>query len=311
MEAFKKVSIQIPTYNQRQFLAQAIESALMQDYGNLEIIIADDCSTDDTEAFVKKYQDSRIKYFRNKNNIGRVANYRKSLYEYCTGDWVVNLDGDDYYSNPQFISRGMNIINQYLQAGENVVIYQAAIEVKNEETGSLTIKQHKLLAEKEYQLYDNYYFGKYRKNKFFSHLTTLYDRKEALRIGFYEFNTLTTDFESIIKLSFYGKVVLDNTIAGVWRLHAKNATHNSDSEMSKRTKSEFDRIEGYAKNAFSQVKNNEWESKIKKENQSLHLELLAESGSFFSLVKYLFSYRRLYLRTPLLLAKALVKGVGK
>jgi len=105
-----KVSIQIPTYNQQQYISQAIDSVLMQDYPDLEVIVADDCSTDETEAIVRKYKDIRVKYFKNEKNIGRVANYRKSLYDYCTGDWVVNLDGDDYFTSPTFISRGMNVI---------------------------------------------------------------------------------------------------------------------------------------------------------------------------------------------------------
>ena len=126
MTTSPKVSIQIPTYNQEDYIAAAIESALMQDYGNIEIIVADDCSTDNTQGIIKKFENNpKVKYFRNKKNLGRVANYHKALYEYCTGDWVVNLDGDDYFIAANFISDGISQINNH--PGEKIVIYQGII----------------------------------------------------------------------------------------------------------------------------------------------------------------------------------------
>ena len=56
----KLVSVVMPTYNRAHLLPRAIESALSQTYKNLEIIIVDDGSTDNTEQIVKKYQDPRI-----------------------------------------------------------------------------------------------------------------------------------------------------------------------------------------------------------------------------------------------------------
>lgn len=109
-ENLPKVSVMIPTYNQEDYIAQAINSVLMQDYGNIEIIIADDCSTDRTGEIARQYISSKVKYIRNERNLGRVANYRNTLYSHTTGDWIVNLDGDDYYTDKTFISRAINEI---------------------------------------------------------------------------------------------------------------------------------------------------------------------------------------------------------
>lgn len=302
-----KVSIQIPTYNQQQYISRAIESALMQNYPDLEIIVADDCSTDETAQIVKQFTDPRIKYFKNEKNIGRVANYRKALYDYCTGEWVVNLDGDDYYTNPSFISRGMRLINEYRERGNEVMFYQAVISVMDEKTAKETPKRHALLGDKEYDIFDNYYFGKFRKNQFFSHLTTIYHRATAMRIGFYEYNTLNTDFESMMKLSFYGKVILDNTPCGVWVLHDKNESAGSSTGFLQNNTSLFSRMEEYAKKAFGKDYEVYWRSKLKKENQIIHLEWLAENGNFSQLLRYMFKYKRIYKRTPLLLAKSIVR----
>ena len=73
-----KVSIMIPTYNQQKYILRAIESALSQDYENIEIVIVDDNSPDETQAIVEAYlskkNDTRIRYFRNQENIGIIKN---------------------------------------------------------------------------------------------------------------------------------------------------------------------------------------------------------------------------------------------
>ncbi|MBE6181195.1 MAG: glycosyltransferase family 2 protein [Rikenellaceae bacterium] len=70
-----KVTVMIPCYNQENFIAQAIESVLMQDYENLEVVVADDCSTDQTGEIAQRYRsDLRYRYIRNAINRGRVEN---------------------------------------------------------------------------------------------------------------------------------------------------------------------------------------------------------------------------------------------
>lgn len=81
MSEYPLVTIMIPTYNQSAFIVEAVESALMQDYENLEVIVLDDCSDDNTQKLLQAFNsDSRFYYHRNKKNIGRVKNYRKLLY---------------------------------------------------------------------------------------------------------------------------------------------------------------------------------------------------------------------------------------
>ena len=89
-----KVSIMMPTYNHARFILRAIKSAQAQTYQNIEILIADDCSTDEAQSVVRDYinlsGDRRIKYFRNAENIGILRNYKRGLNEHATGNWVIN-----------------------------------------------------------------------------------------------------------------------------------------------------------------------------------------------------------------------------
>ncbi|GJL63794.1 MAG: hypothetical protein NPIRA04_24480 [Nitrospirales bacterium] len=98
----KLVTIGIPTYNRANaFLPQALESAIAQTYENLEIIVSDNCSTDNTETVVKGYGDPRIKYFRHGKNIGPLGNSNFCL-EQAQGEYFLQLHDDDVI-DPDFI----------------------------------------------------------------------------------------------------------------------------------------------------------------------------------------------------------------
>ncbi len=89
------VTIAIPTYNRAEaFLPQAIRSAVNQTYQDLEILVSDNCSDDDTEMVVGNFSDDRIKYHRQKENIGFLENVNFCL-DKARGEYIVLLFDDD------------------------------------------------------------------------------------------------------------------------------------------------------------------------------------------------------------------------
>ncbi len=86
----------MPSYNTAKFIGQSIESVLNQTYQDLELIIVDDCSTDDTDAVVAAYTDKRIRYFKNEKNSGAAVSRNNALRE-ATGKWIAFLDSDDLW----------------------------------------------------------------------------------------------------------------------------------------------------------------------------------------------------------------------
>ena len=75
------VTIGIPTYNRAGgYLRKVIERSLGQTYQNLEIIVADNCSTDETPELVQSIDDPRLRYFRHDTNIGAINNSRLSIF---------------------------------------------------------------------------------------------------------------------------------------------------------------------------------------------------------------------------------------
>jgi len=93
---FPEVSIVIPAYNGGRYIEDCLNSATNQSFSNIEIIIADDCSEDDTHPKVRDLmrEDRRIAYFKNDVNLGIVMNWNKCL-ENCKGKWVKFLFQDD------------------------------------------------------------------------------------------------------------------------------------------------------------------------------------------------------------------------
>lgn len=105
-----KVSIIICAFNSEKTLKKAVYSILQQTWRNIEVIIADDASTDSTWTIVNqlKEEDSRIKIFKNKNNVGPYATKNLAL-KIATGTYVTGHDADDW-SHPQRIERDLNVI---------------------------------------------------------------------------------------------------------------------------------------------------------------------------------------------------------
>ena len=91
------VSIIMPSYNTANYIAESIQSVLAQSYKDWELIIVDDCSTDNTDEVVKPYLlDERIKYLKNEKNSGAAVSRNKALRE-AKGKWIAFLDSDDLW----------------------------------------------------------------------------------------------------------------------------------------------------------------------------------------------------------------------
>ena len=90
------VSIIMPSYNTGRFIKESIESVLAQTYSNWELIIVDDCSTDNTDEIVAQFTDERIKYLKNEVNSGAAVSRNRALRE-AKGKWIAFLDSDDLW----------------------------------------------------------------------------------------------------------------------------------------------------------------------------------------------------------------------
>jgi len=311
------VTIMIPTYNQASIVHRAINSALAQDYPNLEVIVADDNSADDTAEVVKKYKrDNRLKYFRNEQNLGRVGNYKKCLEDYATGEWVVNCDGDDYYIDNYFISEVIALIQQQDQ---NIVFAQGGKIMSFPGKEKLDIPpidtNYKVIEGKEY-------FLSRTKESFFSHMVTLYKRELAISIDFYSIDITSADRESFFRLALHGNVLLIKKAYGKWVGHGDNFSLKldissiADNYVYITAVSNYAKRYGYSKQMVDSWRRvmtvkyfSDWIVKIGSSNQAINLKL----KNTISLIKYLWCYNRKLFKSHifiLAMLKAPVKWIS-
>ena len=94
----EKVTVGIPTYNRKEYLRQCLDSVAGQDYGNLEIVVSDNHSTDGTDRMMQEYIAAHpmvdIKYFRMEKNQGHIPNW-DNCHKQATGEYLMILSDDD------------------------------------------------------------------------------------------------------------------------------------------------------------------------------------------------------------------------
>ena len=107
-----RVTLAMPVYNGENYLAKAIVSILSQYYGDFELVITDNASTDRTEEIARDFaaRDRRIRYFRNARNVGAAANYNRG-FSLATGEYLKWCAHDDLISE-NFVSTCVGVLDE-------------------------------------------------------------------------------------------------------------------------------------------------------------------------------------------------------
>ena len=105
MNAVPRLSIGLPVYNGERYLGEALDSLLRQSYSDIELVISDNASSDNTETICRRYaaKDSRVRYFRQPSNIGASPNHN-FVFEQSRGELFKWASHDDLY-DPQLLQR--------------------------------------------------------------------------------------------------------------------------------------------------------------------------------------------------------------
>lgn len=150
------VTVYIPTFNRVELLERAVESVRQQTYQNLEIIIVDDCSKDNTQEYLEDVSklDTRIRYFIKDENSGACIS-RNIAIENARGEYVTGLDDDDYF----LANRIEVFVNQMSKNKNNTFIFDNYILKKDAKNFTISRFKDKFKKKKVYAydlLFNNY-----------------------------------------------------------------------------------------------------------------------------------------------------------
>ncbi|MBI2645459.1 MAG: glycosyltransferase [Deltaproteobacteria bacterium] len=108
------VSVIIPTFNHAQYITKAIDSILKQNYENIEIIIVDDASTDNTSQLIQSLPNPRLRYIKHEANQG-ISHARNTGLSHANGNFIAFLDSDDWWL-PHKLHKQVTIAEEYPEA---------------------------------------------------------------------------------------------------------------------------------------------------------------------------------------------------
>ena len=123
------VTVVLPTFNRAKFILEAINTALNQSYRNIEVIVVDDGSKDDTEQILKNIIDSRVKYVRHSENKGAAA-ARNTGIQLASGEFIAFLDSDDIWQRDKLTKQ----VDKILLSDQSVALIYCGM-LKIDESG--------------------------------------------------------------------------------------------------------------------------------------------------------------------------------
>ena len=147
-----RISIIVPTYNREKLITLSIRSALNQTHNNIELLIIDDCSDDNTEKEIDKIKDERLRYIKLRKNLG--ANYARNLgIKKATGEYITFLDSDDLFRYNK-LEKQLNNLKKYKS---NLDFCKICIHINNEFNFSVPnkIQEKKIMKGKIYDELSN------------------------------------------------------------------------------------------------------------------------------------------------------------
>jgi len=254
------ISVMVATYNQAEFIEKTLDSIINQTYNYVEIIVSDDSPNTLTEEIIRSKYLNRdfngkiIKYVHNYPSKGEYGNYRYMLYELASGDWIINIDGDDFLYDKNFFKKAIDFIDK-----NNNIVLITSKKLKYDFFNKKFIKVDNIPYEDIITDGSWLFFNHIFKNVEIPHIGTIYNRKKAIEVGFYEYDIPSNDRESLLRLSLTGNIVYLNGYYGAWVVHGENHSQNITIEELLENIEMYDRLYNYASNfRLSKIKLSIW-----------------------------------------------------
>lgn len=214
----KKISIVLPVYNGSEYLAESIESVLAQTYANWELIIVNDCSTDNTLAIASDFanKDARIKVFSNKENL-KLPNTLNAGFEHATGEYYTWTSDDNKYK-----PEALRVMVECLEKNPDTVMVYANYTTIDSNGNAIELADK---LEPKFMFVGNVVGACF-----------LYRADAAHKVGLYDANLfLAEDYDYWIRLYEVGKVLHIKDDLYCYRIHGKSLTETRKNQVDEQT----------------------------------------------------------------------------
>ncbi len=209
-----KVSIILITYNQSGFIEQSLDSIAMQ-MGDmeLEIIVADDCSADNTFDLIQSYPlPARFKFILlpRHSNLGFVKNYQRA-FAACTGDYIAVMEGDDYWTDPRRLKKHVDFLAKHPLC----VLTMNRYMMRNEFSNRYIVEEWASTAAFEFVTGAEMAF----ENRLGNMSACVFRKSETEKLKPDLFDLPVADWMFGMVLCEYGNIAILNEVMSVYRIH--------------------------------------------------------------------------------------------
>ena len=218
------ISVIITTYNRRMMLETAIKSVISQKNVELELIIIDDNSTDDTVSMVEHLQfpsQVSLVFIKNQKNYGLLYNHSVG-FKRTNGDFVIFMDDDDYYTDKNFFKRAINKLNE----DESLSFVASNVEIKYEKDGRITQSPLNISGFITKESYLSNFQFKYSKP--LSTFPAVFRKSKLLEAGFENMKVMN-DSSIYMRSLLAGNSFIFLENIGIYRLHGDNRSCDNGS----------------------------------------------------------------------------------
>ena len=216
-----KVSILIPCYNQENFIRETVLSALNQSYENIEVVVCDDASNDNTPQILKELEEQyqpKLKVYCHQENLGITKNHTRGLLK-CSGELIAFLDGDDLFLADKIEKQ----VHFMLERPECTLSYHD-VDVFDSVSGKTLYLWSKRISTREGKINDLIRFG-----NFLPAVGVMVWKKDIPETGYDERVKVYSDWLLWLSTLYQGKgkiCYLGETLAK-YRRHEANLTNSS------------------------------------------------------------------------------------
>lgn len=213
------VSVCIPAYNNAGYIKETIDSILNQTYSNIELIISDDKSTDNTIEVIESIGDSRIKLYKNEKNLGMSGNWNRCL-ELCQGEFMKLICADDMLAKDAIEKE----VNALLENPEAVMVESDTrlVDLNGKYKGWYKRRGNGLVEGKKIAR-----AGVFSQNYFGAPLANTFRRSAYEKVKGFDTNFVyILDYDFLIRIACLGKIYVIHEPLNFFRVRNDSNTGN-------------------------------------------------------------------------------------